>query len=99
MTANPATYKHLNDATRALLEGTDKDRIRAIRAGTWLAYKRAREILQLMEDLLEYPKITRMPNILLVAPSFNGKTSILRRFLDNHPPSQDPAGEVTICPV
>ena len=52
MTANPATYKHLNDATRALLEGTDKDRIRAIRAGTWLAYKRAREILQLMEDLL-----------------------------------------------
>lgn len=99
MSASPAPYPHLNVTTCALLEGSDKERIRAIRAGTWLAYRRAREILELMEGLLDYPKIIRMPNILLVAPSFNGKTSILRRFLDNHPPSQDPAGEVTICPV
>lgn len=37
--------------------------------------------------------------MLLVAPSFNGKTSILERFLSLHQPDLDPAGEVTICPV
>jgi hypothetical protein len=40
-----------------------------------------------------------MPNMLLVAPSFNGKTSILDRFLSLHPPDLDPEGDVTICHV
>lgn len=92
-------FPHLNDAARALLEATDVQRIKAIRAGTWLGYNRAREILGRMEELLDYPRITRMPNILLVAPSFNGKTSILERFLSLHPPEIDPAAEVTFCPV
>jgi hypothetical protein len=40
-----------------------------------------------------------MPNMLLVAPSFNGKTSILQRFLSQHQPDLDPANEITLCPV
>jgi hypothetical protein len=59
---------------------SDEERIYAIREGTWLGYKDAKRILAKMEDLLNYPRITRMPNMLLVAPSFNGKTSILQRF-------------------
>jgi hypothetical protein len=98
MTAeNP--YAHLNDAARALIDRTDDERIFAIREGSWLAYKDAKRILARMEELLAYPRITRMPNMLLVAPSFNGKTSILKRFLALHLPDIDPEGEVTICPV
>jgi hypothetical protein len=92
-------YDHLNDAAAALIARSDEDRIRAIREGTWLGYKDAKRILARMEDLLSYPRITRMPNMLLVAPSFNGKTSILRRFLSLHEPDLDAANEVTICPV
>jgi len=51
------------------------------------------------EDLLTYPKVTRMPCYLLVGPSYSGKTSILERFMELHPPDLDPAQEVTICPV
>lgn len=94
-----ATYPHLNDAARAFVDQTDKARIYAIREGSWLGYKDAKRILERMEELLDYPRITRMPNMLLVAPSFNGKTSILSRFMSLHPPDLDPAGEVTICPV
>src|SRR5450830_1152024 len=96
---DPKAYAHLNEAARALVDAPDAERIRFIRAGTWLGYPRAKEILTRMEDLLEYPRITRMPNMLLVAPSFNGKTSILERFLAHHPPDLDPMGETTICPV
>ena len=48
---------------------------------------------------MAHPRITRMPNMLIVAPSFNGKTSILEHFLSLHPPDLDPDGEKTICPV
>ncbi|MBI1890204.1 MAG: TniB family NTP-binding protein [Burkholderiales bacterium] len=93
------SYPHLNDAAAALVERTDEDRIYAIREGTWLGYKNAKRILVRMEELLAYPRITRMPNMLLIAPSFNGKTSILRRFMSLHEPDLDAANEVTICPV
>lgn len=92
-------YEHLNDKAKALINASDEERIHAIRSGTWLAYQRAKEILARMEDLLAHPRITRMPNMLIVAPSFNGKTSILEHFLALHPPDLDPDDEKTICPV
>jgi hypothetical protein len=92
-------YPHLNDAALDLIDRTDDQRIYAIREGSWLGYKDAKRILARMEELLNYPRITRMPNILLVAPSFNGKTSILKRFVSQHLPDLDPANETTICPV
>lgn len=95
----PTEYDHLNDKAKALINASDEERIHAIRSGTWLAYPRAKEILARMEDLLAHPRITRMPNMLIVAPSFNGKTSILEHFLALHPPDLDPDGEKTICPV
>lgn len=93
------SYPHLGENATALIASSDEERINAIRQGTWLGYKDARRILARMEELLSYPRITRMPNMLLVAPSFNGKTSILRRFISQHLPDLDAANEVTICPV
>ena len=63
-------FPHLNNAAKAVIHKTDKERIHFIRTGTWLNYKRAKEIRDRLEELLEYPRITRMPNMLLVAPSF-----------------------------
>ncbi len=99
MTDNALPYLHLNDAARALIGASDADRIKSIQAGTWLGYNRAKEILARMETLLEYPRITRMPNMLIVAPSFNGKTSILERFMNLHPVDLDATAEITTCPV
>jgi replication-associated recombination protein RarA len=77
----------------------NKDRIKMIQAGTWVGYARAKEALAELETLLDYPPTTRMPNMLLVAPSFNGKTSILEHFVAKHPPDVNPEGEATVCPV
>jgi hypothetical protein len=85
MMSTASTYLHLSEMALTLAR-SDEERIYAIREGTWLGYKDAKRILAKMEDLLNYPRITRMPNMLLVAPSFNGKTSILQRFLSQHQP-------------
>ena len=92
-------FPHLNDHARSLIELSDTERIQAIRAGSWLPLEHAKSTLARMEELLTYPQVTRMPNLLLVGPSFSGKTSILERFVSLHPPDFDPAAEVTIYPV
>lgn len=92
-------YPHLLAHIDELADADDRTRIRAIQAGVWIGYSRAREILEQMELLLDHPRIDRMPNMLLVAPTNNGKTQILRRFLDKHPPNPNPEGDVTITPV
>lgn len=92
-------YAHLNESAAELTDLPDDERIHTIRAGSWLGYRDAKKILSRMEDLLTYPRITRMPNMLLVAPSFNGKTSILRRFMSLHAPNLDAANEISVCPV
>lgn len=99
MTKTNAPSTRLSADAERLLGESDQVRIQAIRTGTWVIYERAKEVLDRMEELLEYPRITRMPNMLLVAPSFNGKTSILARFMSLHPPNLNPEAEATVCPV
>ena len=46
-----------------------------------------------MEDLLTFPKRTRMPNLLMVGPTNNGKTMIVEKFRRAHPPTPASATE------
>lgn len=92
-------YPHLGKEAAAIIDASDEDRIRAIQAGTWIAYSRAKEVLDRMEELLGYPPIPRMPNLLVVGVSNNGKTQILNHFLAKHPPNPNPGGDASIVPV
>jgi hypothetical protein len=52
-----------------------------------------------MENLLSFPKRTRMPNVLLIGPTNNGKTMIVEKFRRAHPPfaaSTTPDGAASI---
>ena len=99
MSASKTDFPHLKEKALAVVLAPDADRIKMIQAGTWVGYARAKEAIEELEKLLIYPPTTRMPNMLLVAPSFNGKTSILKHFMGEHPADLDPEGEATICPV
>lgn len=79
-------YPHLHLATRAFAEENNESRIRRIRTDRWITYSRAEAVLAAMEDLLSFPKRTRMPNLLLVGPTNNGKTMIVEKFKRSHPP-------------
>ncbi|MDD5544885.1 MAG: TniB family NTP-binding protein [Acidobacteriia bacterium] len=92
-------FPHLSKkaAEQAVLSA--EERIEIIRLGSWIPYQRAEEILARMEDLLAHPKITRMPNMLLVGASNNGKTSILERFRTRHATKENETGEESVVPV
>lgn len=92
-------YAHLHSTIRPLAEEDNESRIRRIRTDRWITYRRAEAALITMEDLLSFPKRTRMPNLLLVGPTNNGKTMIVEKFRRAHPPipqSAAPAGALTI---
>lgn len=46
-----------------------------------------------------YPRVTRMPNMLIVGSTNNGKSSIIERFAEQHPPDMNPEGDAAIAPV
>ena len=96
---NISLYPHLSKAAIDLVDLPDDQRILAIKEGTWISYTRAKQILAQMEELLNYPRIVRMPNMLIVGASNNGKTQILRYFEKKHKPDPNPDGDYSIVPV
>lgn len=92
-------YPHLSKSAIKQLELSDKERILAIQQDTWINYTQAKQILERMEELFDHPRVTRMPNMLIVGPSNNGKTQILRHFEKLHKPDPNPDGEYSIVPV
>ena len=90
---------HLNESVLKLLELSDAERIERIRAPRWIGYPQAKTILSKLEDLLTYPQSHRMPNLLVVGDTNNGKTMLVQRFCAQHPADDNPAGDGIRVPV
>ncbi len=57
---------HLTVATAKALTLPNDERIERIRKPRWIGYPRSKVVLDKLEDLLVYPKMHRMPNLLIV---------------------------------
>lgn len=90
-------FLHLAPSVRPLAALPGSERCRFIQQSRWIGYGRAKQALAELERLLEYPRRDRMPNMLLVGPTNNGKSKIIRKFSDRHPPSR--SGDVRVTPV
>lgn len=77
----------LTKETKKILGSSDEERIKYINEEYWIDYPIAQNILDKMENIYNfgYGK-TRYISILLVGGSNNGKTSLLKQFLEKHPP-------------
>jgi len=69
----PLDLSHLHPAVRqAALLPADQP-LAVIRADRWIGYPRASQALARLEALLAWPTRQRMPNMLLIGPTNNGK--------------------------
>jgi hypothetical protein len=89
------TY-HLGSKAQAALALPEEQRIEYILKPRWIGYTHAKQIIAKLDDLLRHPKTHRMPNMLLVGDTNNGKTMLIRRFDRSHPPLENPDGGITI---
>ncbi|GLE72235.1 MULTISPECIES: TniB family NTP-binding protein [Pseudomonas] len=77
-------YAHLHADFRPVLHLSDRERILFMGEPRWIAYKSAVKILDTLGSLLDAPKRPRMPNLLLVGDSNNGKTTLIHQFVKTH---------------
>lgn len=80
--------KHLAKLTPTAREYLDKaldERINKCKEQVWIPYPQALNILDELEELFEHPKKDRMPNLLIVGSTNNGKTTIINQFMSKHP--------------
>jgi hypothetical protein len=90
---------HLSEITQRFVSLSDEERITEINSDKWIGYPKAKAILEKLEGLLTFPKILRMPNLLLIAPGGNGKTILLNRFCEAHKQIVTPETERGNIPV
>ncbi len=84
---------HLHPTARQLARLPGDERLRYVRAERWIGYPRATAALQRLETLLTWPTRQRMPNLLLIGATNNGKSMIIERFRRAHPPASHPEHE------
>lgn len=78
----------------------DKEtKFKIIRSPKWINYSDAVQIIKELNEMKTHPKSSRMPNILLVGDSNNGKTALIEKFLSLNPATFCKENNEMLCPV
>ncbi|WIM67085.1 TniB family NTP-binding protein [Corynebacterium breve] len=89
----PCDLSHLYPSMHMVAMLPAAERIEQIRADRWIGYPKAVEAVARLESLLGWPRKQRMPNLLVMGPTNNGKSMIIERFRRHHPPQSLPERE------
>jgi len=76
---------HLTLSAQKIALLPNNERIQRIRSDRWIGYPRALDALNRLEALFTWPIKQRMPNLLIVGPTNNGKSMIIEKFRRTHP--------------
>lgn len=87
---------HLTPQVAQMLQAPQDERIEFCRQDRWVAYPNALDAIGVLDDLHDHPRTLRMPNVLIVARSGNGKSSILEYFTNRHPATVNTEGYAVI---
>ena len=98
-TENNINYDYLNSHAHSIIDLSAEERIIRIRSERWIGYALALEALSKLDVLFNHPKKIRMPNILIIGPTNNGKSMIVERFKRMHPPQNEINGETIGIPL
>lgn len=90
--AEQSLYPHLMPVVREIAAASNEHRINFIRRDRWIGYSRAQAAMAKLEELINWPAKQRMPNLLIIGPTGNGKSKIIKRFLERAEPRIQPTG-------
>ncbi|KPY50381.1 transposase [Pseudomonas savastanoi pv. retacarpa] len=77
-------YNHIHPDFQPVMAKSAQGRIDFLYEQRWIGYPAAQKLIDLMHHLMTVPKRPRMPNLLVVGSSNNGKTTIIERFVTLH---------------
>lgn len=74
-------FSHIHPKFRYVMALPKDQRLAFLDEPRWIGYQRAQQVLDTLQGLMNKPRRPRMPNLLVVGESNNGKTTIIKRFL------------------
>lgn len=80
-------------------ETIDDGRIALIQSDIWIGFPRAEQVLDRLQGLIEMPRQTRMPGLLVHGASGIGKTMIARNLSRRYALEYDPETGITRTPA
>jgi hypothetical protein len=78
---------------------TRDERIAKIRGDRWIRYARAEKITARLDQLLQLPTTHRMPNLLIIGETNNGKTALINYFPAQHRVQAGGSGTPSCIPI
>lgn len=90
---------HLREKSRPQALLPDEERIAIIQEGTWINLAAPKNVIDRLQSMLDAPRATKPPCLLLIGDPDSGKSSIFERFLKLHLPDVDPTSSVSRSPV
>lgn len=92
-------YPHIHPDFRSILSHSGVERIQFLLEPRWIGYPAAQKVVELLRHMMSLPKRSRMPNLLIVGDSNNGKTTIVQRFKELHGQGYVSADAEAVKPV
>lgn len=92
-------YGHLGPVGREAAPLDAAERVARIRSRRFTDYPRCRQLLDMMAERRDRPRGSLKPNLLVWGMSGQGKTTILQKYLRDHPPEPDRQAGVRRTPV
>lgn len=86
-----SSYKHLSSNVVGFLDIPIAERVKKVREikdQRWLGYPLAKDTIDQLEDLLTHPPSQRMLNFVIFGETNNGKSRLIKKFLNRHKPYQ-----------
>lgn len=84
---------HLLPSAQKIALLPSAERIQHIHTQHWIGYSKAIEAMNKLEELFHWPSSSRMPNLLIISPTNNGKSMIIEKFCRLHPPVMEEDSE------
>lgn len=78
---NKLPHKHIHEKFRHIATMSNEERIKFIDTPRWFGYDKASRVIENMQGLMNMVQQHRMPNLLIIGDSNNGKTTIIKQFV------------------
>ena len=78
---NTLPHKHIHEKFRHIATMSNEERIKFIDTPRWFGYDKANRVIENMQGLMNMVQQHRMPNLLIIGDSNNGKTTIIKQFV------------------
>jgi hypothetical protein len=85
--------RRLTVEARRLIGGSDQERLSSLQSCPFVSYSTAKSIRDRLEELLSQQRSHRPASMLIAGATNNGKTMIVRKFVEAHPFIDDPVAK------